>query len=231
MLRLEAPMMAFGGVAVDENGVITRFPGRSLLTGLLANALGWDQGDAAAHQALQERLRYAVRIDRPGTAFVDFHTVDLGQPHLVHPGWTMRGEPERRAGGNSTGTHIRQRHYRADASLLVALTLVPPDAAPRVHDIAAALDEPARPLFLGRKCCLPSVVLCRGVVEAARLADALAAAEPDGAPAEADACTPYDEPLERGRIVEVADDRDWRNQVHAGTRPMWNGRLRVGDRA
>ena len=38
-LRLESPLMAFGGAIVDNLGVIRSFPSVSKLTGLLANAL------------------------------------------------------------------------------------------------------------------------------------------------------------------------------------------------
>ena len=41
ILRLEAPLIAFGGVAIDHIGVIRDFPALSMLTGLFANALGF----------------------------------------------------------------------------------------------------------------------------------------------------------------------------------------------
>jgi CRISPR system Cascade subunit CasD len=40
-MRLEAPLMAFGGEAIDNYGVIRDFPALSMVTGLLANALGY----------------------------------------------------------------------------------------------------------------------------------------------------------------------------------------------
>ena len=48
VLRLEAPLMAFGGETIDNLGIIRPFPAASMITGLFANALGWrrvDQGD------------------------------------------------------------------------------------------------------------------------------------------------------------------------------------------
>ncbi len=41
LLRLEGPLMAFGGETIDNLGVIRDFPAQSMLTGLIANALGW----------------------------------------------------------------------------------------------------------------------------------------------------------------------------------------------
>ena len=64
ILRLEAPLMAFGGETIDNYGVIRRFPSASMLTGLLANALGWRRTETDKHQGLQDRLVFAARIDR-----------------------------------------------------------------------------------------------------------------------------------------------------------------------
>ncbi|MCA3130465.1 MAG: type I-E CRISPR-associated protein Cas5/CasD, partial [Rhodocyclaceae bacterium] len=34
MLRLDAPLISFGGVVIDQINPVERFPGRSLLAGL-----------------------------------------------------------------------------------------------------------------------------------------------------------------------------------------------------
>ena len=64
IVNLEAPLMAFGGETIDNLGVIRPFPAVSMLTGLFANALGWRRVERERHQALQDRLVFAVRIDR-----------------------------------------------------------------------------------------------------------------------------------------------------------------------
>ena len=49
-MRLEAPLSSYGAEAIDNFGVVDDFPAASMLTGLLANALGWLRGrDAAKH--------------------------------------------------------------------------------------------------------------------------------------------------------------------------------------
>jgi CRISPR-associated Cas5-like protein len=63
-MRLEGPLLAFGGVAIDQVGITRDFPAASMLTGLLANALGWERPQWQAHQALQDRLIFAARRDR-----------------------------------------------------------------------------------------------------------------------------------------------------------------------
>ena len=42
--------MSLGGEAIDAYGVIDEFPGKSMLTGLFANALGWTRGMREEHQ-------------------------------------------------------------------------------------------------------------------------------------------------------------------------------------
>ncbi|MBL8350317.1 MAG: type I-E CRISPR-associated protein Cas5/CasD [Burkholderiaceae bacterium] len=173
LLRLEAPMLSLGSPAVDQRRPVQRWPAASLLTGLLGNALGCRRDRPAALDRLQERLRWAARIDRAGHPFTDFQTAQL---HADESGWTTRGTVETRAGGANTydAPHIRWRNYRADASLAVALRLDPTDEAPTLDDLAAALQHPARPLFIGRKNCLPSQRLLVGLVDAADTVAALA---------------------------------------------------------
>ena len=184
LLRFDAPLMSFGGVMVDQHGPTDRFPGLSLLAGLLGNALGLRHGDAASLETLQGRIEYAARWDLPPEPLLDYHTVDLGQDKMLgyadpkkkagHGGWTTRGTPEHRAGGDSAkyGTHIRYRHYWANGVMTLALGLT--DAqTPTVADLAAALATPARPLFLGRKTCLPAAPLFLGHTQAPDVLTAL----------------------------------------------------------
>lgn len=222
LLVLEAPLLAFGGEAVDARGVIEDFPGASMLTGLLANALGWQRSDRDALVRLQARLHYAARIDRDGTRMTDFQTAQLGR---TDQGWTTRGVPEGRAGGVATyiGPHLRQRDYDADKRVVVALRLEPADETPTLADLATALDEPARPLFLGRKPCLPTGRIGAGVVDADGLLAALAhMPQPEGT---ARVLLPASEPSEQGDHRRPwSDARDWRSGVHGGTRMV---RIRV----
>ena len=55
LIRLSSPLIAFGCEAIDNFGVIRDFPALSMVTGLMANALGWDRGDDVLHNRLQAR--------------------------------------------------------------------------------------------------------------------------------------------------------------------------------
>lgn len=230
ILRLDAPLMSFGGVMVDHHNVTDRFPGLSLFAGLLANALGWSHGDGEKIGALQDRLIVASRWDIEPEAIVDYHTVDLGQPKMAEPGWTTRGAPEHRDGGEAKkGTHIRLRHYWANGVLTAVLALAD-DSAPDLSKLESALSQPMRPLFLGRKTCLPNSPILVGrstgedvlailkTVPRVRCAARRTNSQTMAArwPAEVGA-------NREDQLKAIYDQRDWKNQWHAGRRIVAEG--------
>lgn len=220
LLVLEGPLLAFGAEAVDARGVVGDFPTTSMLTGLLANALGWRREEHEQHTRLQARLVFAARIDREGTRLTDFQTAQLGKDDR---GWTTRGSPEGRSGGAGTyaSPHIRRRDFDADKRVVVALRLDPADEPPTIADIAAALENPARPLFLGRKPFLPSCPILAGVVEAEGPVAALAGVAPEGRAATHRVLLPGTEaPAPGDERRWAADLRDWRSRVHGGGRDV-----------
>ena len=230
VLRIDAPMVSFGSVLVDQHGFIDTFPGTAMLTGLLANALGWRHGDFERLEALQGRLEYAARWDVRPQRMVDYHTVDLGQSKMARPGWTTRGVPEHREGGEAArfGTHERQRHYWMDGLMTIVLTLRG-DGHPTLEAVREALQHPARPLFLGRKTCLPARPLLDPHTPMAEGSDVLEILRRtpvwnrSGLRTETAshhlACWPAH--LGHGHRYElrrVFDLRDWANQIPAGSR-------------
>lgn len=155
ILRLEGPLQAWGDVAMDPRRPTRAFPSRSGLAGLIANALGWRYRDADRTTALQDALRYAVREDRRPQIIRDYQTADLGA--IGDVGWTRWGI-EKRGGSAAEGTQILEKFYLADGSFRVALTLADRQAV-SLDGVEQALRRPARPLFLGRKGCPPSMPL------------------------------------------------------------------------
>ena len=238
LLRLDAPLMSFGAPVVDQYGVIQPYPALSMLTGLLANALGYRHTEADRLQRLQDRLRYAVREDRRGQLLRDYQTVDLSQPFMRDDrAWTTRGVLERRRGGSaSRGTHVRLRDYWADAVYTVALTLEPPDESPTLADLEQALRFPARPLFIGRKPCVPAAPLLIGRAEATDLVSVLRAVPLDmranrrrtyrvwWQTGPADACP---EGVVETIRLPVSGKRDWANQIHTGSYWIAEGEITV----
>ncbi|WP_295543170.1 type I-E CRISPR-associated protein Cas5/CasD [uncultured Pseudacidovorax sp.] len=235
VLRLASPLIAFGGETIDNQGVIRDFPALSMVTGLIANALGWDRSQDVLHNRLQQRIRMGTVLEpmarRDGEAqtqrLVDFQTAELGAGDKA---WTTWGRPEERRGGAGSyaGPHLRYRHYHVELTAWVALYLEPQDEAPTLEQVAAALDRPARPLFIGRKPCLPTARLVAGWQESEHVLGALQdwaqrlsasgagwrAQWPDGQGT-----------LKADRCIDLCDERNWTSGLHGGWRPVHEGRL------
>ncbi|MDE0104390.1 MAG: type I-E CRISPR-associated protein Cas5/CasD [Bryobacterales bacterium] len=248
ILHLEAPLMSFGGPQVDQIGPTRLFPTLSQVTGLIANALGYTHRNVGGLQDLQDRLCLASALVREGSDLLDYQTVDLGQPHLRSPAWTTYGLTEHRFGGPDAryGTHIRFRHYRADASILTAVSLSPAGLTPTLGSVCDALLRPARPLVIGRKACLPSTQLVVGLLEDAESLTHAIQRVPSEFPERWREIAPsftgtnelaaewpadgQDVLPSAGTAIEfhrVVDRRDWRNQLHGGERVVARGSLTV----
>ncbi|MCW2286079.1 CRISPR system Cascade subunit CasD [Rhodoblastus acidophilus] len=226
ILRLEAPLLAFGGVAIDHIGVTRDFPAQSMLAGLLANALGFERTQWEKIQSLQDRLVFAARRDRGDETapLTDVQNAWLEKS----PGWTTRGALEGRAEANYP--HRRRRDYHMDARIMVALRLRPTDKHPDLEALAAALERPARPLFIGRKPCLPATPLLlpgRGAAPDAYSALRAIAGEPNAEPKKMRALWPHGEGPDAGenvwRVIDLPDLRNWRTGLHGGTRRIIEG--------
>ncbi|MYA01030.1 MAG: type I-E CRISPR-associated protein Cas5/CasD [Chloroflexi bacterium] len=244
IINLEAPLMAFGGETIDNLGVVRPFPAASMLTGMFANALGWRRTDRQKHQDLQDRLAFAARIEREpagGLSMQDYQTVKMGDTIDIPlggwtVGWTTRGEPEKRGGqlgsrGSGPFTHIRYRDYYADMRVTVALRLrdVGDSDAPTLDELAPALEYPKRPLFIGRKPCLPSAPLFGGFGEGETCLAALLNAPlvyPDEAPPNV-RMQWHDregvDSVKASRIQMLTDERNWVSGLHGGGRLAHEG--------
>ena len=248
IMRLESPLMAFGGETIDNLGVIRRFPAASMLTGIFANALGWRRIERRKHQDLQDRLVFAARIEREpagGVSMTDFQTVKMGDTIDIPlggwtVGWTTRGVPEKRGGelgarGSGPFTHRRWRDYYADMRVSVALRLRDAEDAdvPTLDELANALQEPKRPLFIGRKPCLPSTPLFDGFDEGDACLDILLNTpleDQDDAPPNIAMQWPDGESagneISPNRTYMLTDERNWLSGLHGGGRLVHEGSAR-----
>jgi CRISPR system Cascade subunit CasD len=227
--------MSFGAPIVDNYGRTEHFMSLSALTGLLANALGYSHGEAHKLQALQARLSFAQRCDRPGQLLRDYQTVDLGQDFMLSANaWTTWGRLDERQGGPDAqkGTHIRYRDYIADSIYTLAVGLTD-DQEPGLDALSLALQAPERPLFIGRKACLPAAPLYQGRVSAEsalgalqqlpRLLPARSGIDVNkGLSAWWSAQQGVGE-TSKYRELRYTDQRDWANQIHSGQRRLHQG--------
>ena len=227
VIRLESPLMAFGGVAVDQVGPTRDFPAASMLTGLLANALGLHWSDHIAHQALQDRLIFAARREREPRAAGVVTDVQNAQLAKTDQGWTTFGVPEGRGGASYDAPHRRARDYLVDQAVRLVLRFDPAEESPTLKTIAEALDRPARPLFIGRKPCLPTCRLMEGWVNGETAHAALSSLSGAGP---FRALWPTGEGPETGtqveRVADLADLRSWRTGLHSGSRRVVEGHIK-----
>lgn len=135
LLRLTAPLQAWGVEVRYDVCSTRREPTKSGVLGLAAAALGIPRDDDAAIEPLRG-LKFGIRVDREGTILRDFHMV--------------RAE---------RSSYVTQRYYLSDALFLAGLE----GEDELLSRIAAALSSPVFPLFLGRRSCPPEGPIVLGI--------------------------------------------------------------------
>ncbi|MCA9773628.1 MAG: type I-E CRISPR-associated protein Cas5/CasD [Myxococcales bacterium] len=224
-LNLEAPLSAFGGVVVDGLGVTRDQPALSAITGLLANALGYDRTETGRLAALQSRLLLASAYRAgDGSRLTDFQTAKLAKNDR---GWTRWGVEGREGGADTYDSPaLTYRDYHADRPTICVVGLRD-DGDPDLDALAAALDRPERPLFIGRKSCLPAGSINGGLLEAENAMAALRACVPGGGDWRVSLPVGQGAP-NQSREVRLADLRDWTAGFHSGDRAVIEGKISLG---
>ena len=136
LLRLAAPLQAWGTDSKFEVRRTNREPSKSGVIGLLAAALGLRR-DAGLSRL--SALRLGVRVDRNGEVIKDFHMAKAEKT-----------------------SYLTYRYYLSDAIFLVGLES---EDRSFLEQIERALRNPCFPLFLGRRSCPPTLPLVLGIRE------------------------------------------------------------------
>lgn len=136
LLRLAAPLQAWGTDSKFEVRRTNREPSKSGVIGLLAAALGLRR-DADLTEL--SALRFGVRVDRNGEVIKDFHMAKAEKT-----------------------SYLTYRYYLSDAIFLVGLES---EDRSFLEQIERALRNPCFPLFLGRRSCPPTLPLVLGIRE------------------------------------------------------------------
>lgn len=154
LLRLAGPMQSWGTSSRFQLRRTDAYPSKSGVLGMVLCAMGIRREDSPKAVEPLTALRMGVRVDRGGISDWDYHTAGA------------RIGIRKAEGGikvtQSTGeyeTLLSRRQYLYDASFLVALR----GAANAISACAQALDDPVWPIFLGRKCCVPSEPVFVGI--------------------------------------------------------------------
>ena len=138
LLRLAAPLQAWGTDSKFEVRRTNREPSKSGVIGLLAAALGLRRD---ADLSKLTALRFGVRVDRNGEVIKDFHMAKAEKT-----------------------SYLTYRYYLSDAIFLVGLES---EDRNFLEKIERALRNPCFPLFLGRRSCPPTLPLVLGIREEA----------------------------------------------------------------
>lgn len=168
VMRLYAPLVSWGEIAVGEMRHSATYPSKSALLGLLGAALGARRDDDKAQARLNAGYVFGVKLCSAGFPLRDYHTVQAPKNKAKERYYTRREEVER----GELNTLLTEREYRCDALAVVAVATTGDIALP-LQDLAKHLKAPHFPLYLGRKSCPLAVPLNPQVNTFSSLKDAL----------------------------------------------------------
>ncbi len=142
LLRFAAPLQSWGADSKFETRRTSREPTKSAVIGMLAAAVGLRR-DQTEELAALNKLHFGVRVDKEGELLVDFH---------------IAKNPEKK--DEKEGTYVTYRHYLQDAVFLVGIEC---EGAEMLESLKQAMEQPAFPLYLGRRSCPPTLPLLLGI--------------------------------------------------------------------
>jgi CRISPR system Cascade subunit CasD len=149
-LRLEGPMQSWGAQTAGDGRPTLDMPTKSGVLGLVAAALGLMRDAVEDLRRLHAGLGLVVRVDRPGSRGIDFHTA----------------QEVPRAERGMQPTVVTRRGYLYDAVFTVLL-VERDTVVPSLETMVSALRYPRFAPYLGRRACPPAtrVLALPGVIE------------------------------------------------------------------
>lgn len=163
-VRLSGPMQSWGTSSRFQLRRTDAYPSKSGVLGLLLCAKGIRREDSPKALGPLTPLLMGVRVDRGGDLGWDYHTA--GAKIGIR---SADGKVKKTASTGKYETLLSRRQYLYDASFLVALQ----GDTDAINAYADVLNNPVWPVFLGRKCCIPSEPVCAGMGEFDSLTAAL----------------------------------------------------------
>jgi CRISPR system Cascade subunit CasD len=145
LLRLAAPLQAWGSSSKFNKRMTEREPTKSGVIGMIAAALGRSRTDDISDL---QSLKFGVRIDQEGQLIKDFHTARTF---------------------DNKQAFISSRYYLVDALFVVGLE----GEEDLLQKIDQAIKNPVFPLYLGRRSCPPVGPVSLGIKKGLCLLDAL----------------------------------------------------------
>lgn len=167
LLWLEGPLQSWGAHSRFSRRETLDFPTKSGVYGLILCALGLP---GAQVELLQRMSNFKLNVfgykkqnqDLSSDFLLrDFHMIGSG--YDISDPWEKYLSPKTSEEKNPVGggTKLTYRFYIQNMAFACILE-IPSDFE---LDIKAAFENPKWPLFLGRKCCVPADIICRGVYD------------------------------------------------------------------
>lgn len=168
-LWFESPLQSWG---IDSKfGLRTTFtfPTKSGIAGIILAALGKGGEEREFLESFSQwnetAFSFSLGDEQNGTTLnTDFHMVGSGYDSKDE--WQNLMIPKKRDGnapGSTGGVKLTYRQYLQDAFFGVILEILS-----SIYDaemISSALQNPVWPLYLGRKCCVPSYPIFQGLFD------------------------------------------------------------------
>lgn len=148
LLRLEGALQSWGEHSRFDYRDCASMPTKSGIIGMIGCAMGLRRGSEQL-MVLSEKIRLAVRCDRPGRQNIDYHTVTADNSILNAQGKAR------------CKTIVTYRTYIQDAFFLAAIET----DWELAQKIDQAFHEPCWSVYLGRKSCVPSKPVYIGIQE------------------------------------------------------------------
>ena len=160
LLWFEAPLQSWGADSKFSRRDTLEFPTKSGVLGLVLCAMGasGEQKDLLARFSNLKQTVLSFQYDRDSLLH-DFQMIGSGYDSKNK--WQKNFIPKKADGDvptNSDGTKLTHRYYLQNATFAVLLE-VPADLTEK---IANALQNPVYPIYLGRRCCVPTDFVYHG---------------------------------------------------------------------
>lgn len=169
LLWLEAPLQSWGYDSKFNRRDTLDFPTKSGILGLLFCSMGatGEQSDLLADFADLRQTVISYQYCKLGKLLPkqpllhDFHMIGSGYDE--NDIWQSLLVPKTAEGKSPVGggTKLTHRYYLQDAIFSVILEI----PACHAEEIVQSLENPAYPIYFGRKCCVPSDFVYRGIFE------------------------------------------------------------------
>lgn len=143
-LIFDAPLQSYGRQSKWDSRDTGYYPSKSAVIGLIACAMGIERNNKYI-DILSENLSVSIRIDKPGRPLEDLQTVN-------YPVQMAKG------GIKDKGLYhpLLNKMYIQDAVFSVFIV----GDINLLQKCFESLQNPVWQVFLGRKCCVPSVPIC-----------------------------------------------------------------------